>query len=165
LGPWGDTTNSVDNLKVVVSCVKGFRQWNITHGSMIDLMTFSCESSSESSVQVGRDLVDETTVHVSLAQYQSITGFQVSANMAGIHGISIEYTDFPVDRNVDRIAFLWGFLTMSGVILLAGIVIVSVLRVRRKIIFGKLDLETKLVSRHNADITTVNRSVPNEERE
>jgi hypothetical protein len=155
LGPWGDTVNSVDILKVVVSCIRGFRQWNITYGSMIDLMTFSCQNSPVSSAQVGRDLSSKTnTVHVSLTQNQSITGFKVSSDLAGIHGISIEYTDFPItDRSVDWIAFDWAFLTIAGVILVAGLAIVFICRLRHKIVLRKLDLDSNSqISSYNMDM-------------
>jgi hypothetical protein len=70
-------------------------------------------------------------------------------------------SDFPsTDRSVDWIAFDWAFLTIAGVILVAGWAIVFICRLRHKIVLRKLDLDSNLqLSSDNIDMAVTHRCV------
>jgi len=70
-------------------------------------------------------------------------------------------SDFPsTDRSVDWIAFDWGFFTIAGVILVAGLAIVFICRLRHKIVLRKLDLDSYLqLSSDNIDMAVTHRCV------
>ena len=73
----------------------GFYEWNVTYGSMIGRVKFSCRSLFDldtSPMGLGLELGEGLWNHTTLSKNQSIIGFDVYYDTLGIHAISFEYT-------------------------------------------------------------------------
>ena len=126
LGPWGFDEGYQD---AVPLCAEGYKGWRITYGSFIGQISFSCDHSSPLALGKGLSSGAGNIDHMNLAHNQSVVGFQIYYDSFGIHAIRMKYAEFQpitgpcIDSmgrkkgqcliKSERLAILWGFLTLS----------------------------------------------------
>ena len=155
LGPWG----SIGGIASSFSCYGGMKGWNITHGSYIGSMSFTCigtnNSFGSSSIGFGNTKDFRTRNITILSMNQSIIGFRVYSDSFGINALRIEYADVNTsDRcynsmgeetgrcptSQDYLAILWGFVSFTVVIMLIALTSRFIRRRHQKIRYMRHDI-------------------------
>ena len=161
-GPLGTSENSNMEVTQLSPCdPEGYHGWIITYGSYIGQLMFTCDTSNNfTSTQVvyGKPLGQAKeqgagiTKSMNLTSNQGIVGFKVFYDSIGIRALSIKFTDFPSNKCFhmgkptykcveinDRLAILWGFLTVMAFGGVAVCIILYLYRQHQKRTFQLFD--------------------------
>jgi len=165
LGPWKFINTPPSK---IFSSNQGFNGWNVTIelgdtysqnivGIRFIYAAYGTYISDGPENNIDRDKNLSTTYATPPLHNQSIIGFRLYHDEEGIHALVLEYADFydtlcyryngqPTGRKScdtysvgDYLGILYGFLTISGLVLLVGSIIRYILRKRQKAQFQTLD--------------------------